>query len=58
MLFFKKQFDIDRADFNLIDSFTKAICYNDPSLVLTGINESLRSHKLVLQLKDQELIKF
>ena len=25
----------------------KAICYNDPSLVLTGIKDSLRSHKLV-----------
>ena len=35
------------ADFYLIDSFMKAICYNDPSLVLTGIKDSLRSHKLV-----------
>ena len=35
------------ADFYLIESFTKAICFNDPSLVLTGIKESLKSHRLV-----------
>ena len=35
------------ADFYLMESFIKAICYNDPSLVLSGIKDSLRSHKLV-----------
>ena len=35
------------ADFYLMESFIKAICYNDASLVLSGIKDSLRSHKLV-----------
>ncbi len=35
------------ADFFMIESFIKAISLNDSSIVLTGIKDSLRSHKLV-----------
>ena len=35
------------ADFYLMDSFVKAVATDDPSLLLTGPTESLRSHRLV-----------
>ena len=35
------------ADFCLMNSFLKAVANNDQSFVLTGIKDSLRSHKLV-----------
>ena len=35
------------ADFFLVARFLRAVANQDPSLVLTGIKDSLRSHKLV-----------
>ncbi|EDO43285.1 predicted protein [Nematostella vectensis] len=35
------------ADFFMIDAFIKSVSSNDQSLILTGIKDSLRSHKVV-----------
>ncbi|CAG0925828.1 unnamed protein product, partial [Notodromas monacha] len=35
------------TDFYLMDGFIKAVSKNDPTLVLTGVEESLKSHLLV-----------
>lgn len=35
------------GDFGLMDNFVKAIAENDPSLILTGIDETLESHLMV-----------
>ena len=43
------------ADFFLIESFVKAIRNNDPSLIKTGIKDSLRSHKLVFAAEKSRL---
>ena len=43
------------ADFFLVARFLKAIANEDPSLVLTGINDSLRSHKLVFAAEKSRL---
>ena len=35
------------ADFFLVTTFLKAVANQDPSLISSGIKDSLRSHKLV-----------
>ncbi|XP_073441693.1 uncharacterized protein [Dendrobates tinctorius] len=37
------------ADYYLIDSFISAVSNNDPSLIITGPDDTLRSHLLVFQ---------
>ena len=43
------------ADFFLVAKFLKAIANQDPTLVLTGIKDSLRSHKLVFAAEKSRL---
>jgi hypothetical protein len=43
------------ADFFLMSSFLKAVAKNDPTLVSTGIKDSLRSHKLVFAAEKSRL---
>ena len=35
------------GDFGIVDAFTQAVSENDPSLIVTGIDESLESHLMV-----------
>ncbi|XP_019723626.1 uncharacterized protein LOC109514727 isoform X3 [Hippocampus comes] len=47
-----KNFDLSghrRADYCLIDSFISAVANNDPSLIASGPEETLRSHLLVFE---------
>ncbi|XP_054637287.1 uncharacterized protein zgc:154075 isoform X2 [Dunckerocampus dactyliophorus] len=37
------------ADYHLMDSFISAVTNNDPSLIISGAEESLRSHLLVFE---------
>ena len=43
------------ADFFLVARFLKAVAHQEPSLVLTGIKDSLRSHKLVFAAEKSRL---
>ncbi|KAG9482389.1 hypothetical protein GDO78_011202 [Eleutherodactylus coqui] len=43
------------ADYYLIDSFISAVANNDPSLIISGPDETLRSHLLVFQAEKSRL---
>ena len=47
----------DGADFFLMNAITKAIAYNDPSLLLTNVAQSLQSHKVVFAAETSRLNK-
>nr|XP_039261569.1 putative oxidoreductase YteT isoform X1 [Styela clava] len=43
------------ADFHLMDSFVKAVMYNDPSYIQSGPDETLKSHMLVFAAEESRL---
>ena len=45
------------ADFFLMNAMTKAIAYNDPSLLLSNVIQSLTSHKVVFAAEKSRLEK-
>ncbi len=43
------------GDYNLMDSFVAAVAANDPSLILSGAEQSLETHRLVFAAEDARL---